>query len=208
MQDLVSVRDAASRLEVSVGHVYRLLESGELRGPRIGSQQTVLAASLQEYRLVRPRPGRPLGPSAAWARLLAAHPETVEDLGALAAATRRRADVLYCHALEFRLVEIEDAPATVLTGAGGAHRHSVPVGSTKPLQTYLRQDAWPAFRAEQRIEESAEEMNVIVRLVPDDAWPFQDEQRVAPLVVCATDAYAVGDLRSAHESLVAIGHPG
>ncbi|MBK6858281.1 MAG: hypothetical protein IPG97_17450 [Microthrixaceae bacterium] len=64
---------------------------------------------------------------------------------------------------------------------------------------------WLALRAEHRIADADPDLNVIVRLVPTDAWDTASALRPAPLVVCTVDAYACADLRSAHEALQAIG---
>lgn len=204
MSSLLSVREAATELGVSTSQVYRLLDAGQLRGSKVGTQQVVFAEALHEYALVRPQRGRPLDAPASWAALLAAVPATVEDLGPLAAATRRRATVTYCHVVAYRLDAIAAAPDVVVTGAEGARLHGAAIGAASPFQVYVDDDRWPAFRAEHRIADANDDVNLIVRVVPSVAWDRASASRPAPLVVCAVDAYSCADLRSAHEALAAM----
>lgn len=200
MSTLVSVSEAADELGVSASHVYRLIEDGRLRGTRAGSSHLVFAESLHEYQLVRPRSGRPFSPGRAWDILLDAKPETVDDLGILASRCRRRAEPRYVSVLDFRLRELAGSSRVVLSGADGAAQHHAAIGTSKPVQLYILQSDLESISSEFRIRESAD-MNVILRVVPNDAWPFMAAQHLAPLVVCAVDAYSVSDLRSAHEAI-------
>ena len=201
MSTLVSVREAAGALGVSASQVYRLIESGQLRGTRLGSQQVVYAESLNEYRLVRPQRGRPLDPASAWSVLLGKRPDDIDALGPIAASTRRRAAVAYCYVPEYRLSAIADSADTVVTGAEGARLRGAAIGNTQPLQVYVSEQRWPTLRDAQRISDAADDVNLIVRVVPVEAWPQASSMNPAPLVVCAVDAYSCADLRSAHEAL-------
>lgn len=205
MTNLLSVNDAAGLLHVNRSQIHRLLDGGQLRGRTIGSQRVVFAESLNEYQLVRPRPGRPLEPAAAWAQLLASEPSSIEELGPLAATTRKRATARYCHVIPYRLDDVSADPAVIQSGAAGAAQRGAHVGAAGPAQVYLRDSAWDRFRRTHSIKEADGDLNLIVRVVPDDAWPFSPDDRVAPLIVCAVDTYSIADLRSAHEALDRIG---
>ena len=204
MSSLISVREAAVALGVTTSQVYRLLEGGQLRGSRLGSQQVVFAEALNEYRLVRPQRGRPLDPVAAWNLLLGRQAGDLDELGPLAAATRRRSAATYCYVVEYRLDAIAASPDVVVTGAEGARQRGAAIGATKPLQVYVDEQRWPALEREHRIVDAGEDVNLIVRVVPSDAWSQASAARPAPLIVCAVDAYSCADLRSAHEALEAM----
>lgn len=201
MAQLVPVRDAAEMLQVTPSHVHRLLDSGQLRGRTLGSQRVVFAPSLHEYRLVRPERGRPLEPASAWSLLLRSEPKSIDELGPLAAATRRRAHTTYCHVLPFRLEEISGSTEVVASGPLGASRQGAHIGATEPLHIYVKDSDWAATRHGYSIDEAGDDLNVIVRVVPTNAWPFSPGERTADLIVCAVDSYAAADLRSAHEAL-------
>lgn len=204
MSNLISVRDAATALEVTTTQVYRLLEGGQLRGTRLGSQQVVFAEALYEYRLVRPQRGRPLAAAAAWRSLLAQRPAHIDELGPIAARTRRRAVATYCYVPEYRLAAIAALPDAVVTGADGARQRDAAIGTTTPLQVYVDERRWPALRSAHRIGDAVEEVNLIVRVVPSGAGDQASADRPAPLIVCAVDTYSCADLRSAHEALDAL----
>ena len=92
----------------------------------------------------------------------------------------------------------------VVTGAEGARQRGAAIGATKPLQVYVDEQRWPALEREHRIGDAGEDVNLIVRVVPSDAWSQASAERPAPLIVCAVDAYSCADLRSAHEALEAM----
>jgi excisionase family DNA binding protein len=204
MSSLISVREAAEALSVTTTQVYRLIEGGQLRGTRLGTQQVVFAEALNEYRLVRPQRGRPLDAAAAWSSLLGQQPLEIDQLGPIAASTRRRATATYCYVPEYRLSAIAASLDTVVTGAEGARLRGAAIGNTKPLQVYVNEQRWPAVRREHRISDAGDDVNLIVRVVPRGAWHQAAASRPAPLIVCAVDAYSCADLRSAHEALEAM----
>ena len=71
----------------------------------------------------------------------------------------------------------------------------------RALQVYVKAANWSQVRSKYDVSEATDDMNLIARVVDNEAWPFSRNTHVAPLIVCAVDAYATADLRSAHEAL-------
>lgn len=88
----------------------------------------------------------------------------------------------------------------MLSGAAGAAEQGAATSSSE-LDVYVRQSALSRVIARHGLRPNPDEANVRVRVVDDDAWPFNDQERVAPLVVCALDAFEHLDRRAAHEAL-------
>jgi excisionase family DNA binding protein len=47
--ELLTVEEAAAKLRVSGGMIYKLFHAGELRGPQMGRSVRIVAASIAEY---------------------------------------------------------------------------------------------------------------------------------------------------------------
>jgi excisionase family DNA binding protein len=201
---VIPVRDAAERLGVSVQQTHRLLQSGQLRGRRSGSQWLVAPESIRQLELVRPGRGRPRSALESWKLLLASEPQSIEDLAQLAARSRKRGTLHECRALPYRLDELAASPDVVLSGARGALHQGAHIGADAHVHIYVKSHAWDHLARRYRLVDDSAEANLFARAVSAEAWPFAPGQEAAPLVVCAVDSYASGDLRSAHEALEAM----
>lgn len=131
-----------------------------------------------------------------------AQPDRVEidDLPQIAVQARRRAIERRFRALPFKLDDVRSDPDVVLSGAAGAAERGAATSSSE-LDVYVRQSALSRVIERHGLRPNPDAANVHVRAVDDDAWPFSDQERVAPLVVCALDAFEHLDRRAAHEAL-------
>lgn len=198
---MAPLAQAAERLGVSDGQVRRLIANGELRAKKFGRSWAVDVASVNERLAAKPDRGRPLGPKAAWDLLRhdGADRVEVEDLAGIAVQVRRRADEERFRALPFKLSDLRSDPDVVVSGAAGAAAHGAPVASDD-LDVYVRRSDLSGVVERHGLRLEVDEANVVVRVVDDAVWPFEGE-RVAPLLICALDAFERLDRRVAHEAL-------
>ncbi len=212
----LSALQAAQALGVSRMQISRLVRQGDLRASRLGNALLIDPDSVSAYRDLRPEPGRPLSPHAAWERIEAESAllaSLMSDRKALAAArqlaivARRRAERRPYRALPNRLPALLGDDRFVLSGADAGQHHGAPVRPGQPHLLYVSSDNLEHVIADHRLSASGEP-NVIVRAVNPDAWIL--EHRVAPRLVAAIDAIEEGDTRSAAEivrhALSARGH--
>lgn len=179
-----------------------MIANGELRARKFGRAWAVDPASVNERLAAKPDRGRPLGPSSAWRVLCQELPGLLdfEDLPRIAVQARRRAVEHRFRVLPFKLDAVRSDPDVVLSGAAGAAERGAAV-AVGEVDVYVRQSSLDEVIKRHDLRASPDEANVIVRVVDDDAWPFEDHERVAPLVVCALDAFERLDRRAAHEAL-------
>lgn len=85
--DLVSVDEAARRMELHPAHVRRLVRAGEIPAQKVGARWLVSESALRQRDRLRPSSGRPLSPNMAWALmdLVGAGLGAGEDVRAVAA---------------------------------------------------------------------------------------------------------------------------
>ncbi|MBX3314698.1 MAG: excisionase family DNA-binding protein [Actinobacteria bacterium] len=199
---MAPLAEAAERLGVSDGQVRRLIANRELRAKRFGRSWAVDLASVDERLAAKPGRGRPLGANAAWRRLQAAGDECLDldDLPSLAVQVRRRADEQRFRILPFRAAGLRSDVAVVVSGGPGAAAHGAAVDA-EDLDVYVRRSDLSAVVERHGLRPELDDVNVVVRIVDDEVWPF-GEAKVAPLIVCALDSFERLDRRAAHEALV------
>ncbi|MEO6989760.1 MAG: hypothetical protein ABI239_14065 [Aquihabitans sp.] len=127
-------------------------------------------------------------------------PLDADDLPRIAVQVRRRAVEHRFRVLPFKLDAVRSDPDVVLSGAAGAAEQGAAVAADG-ADVYVRQSLLDEVLNRHDLRASPDEANVIVRVVDDDSWPFKDHERVAPLAVCALDAFERLDRRAAHEAL-------
>ena len=176
----------------------RLVANGELLAKRFERSWAGDLASVNERLVAKPSRG-PLGPRAAWQRLLDVGPVDLDDLPSLAVQVRRRADEQRFRGRPFKLGALRSDPRVVLSGGTGASAHGAAVAADD-LDVYVRQSDLAAVVEQHGLRPEVDEANVVVRVVGDEVWPFAGDQ-VAPLLVCALDSFERLDRRSAHEAL-------
>jgi excisionase family DNA binding protein len=194
----VSVERAAEHLGVSRVQVGRLIDRGDLVASRFGRVWMIDRESLQRYASARPHRGRPLSASHAWQRIVDADPKSLAEVRQLANECRRRADRRPIRLLPGELDAALQDPRLVLGGADAAINAGAAVGQPRERVGYLRESDLDEFLSDHFGSFDNENPNVILRVVDDEAWPF-DGQRFAPAVVAAVDLVDVGDVRSVAE---------
>ena len=196
----VSVERAAEHLGVSRMQVGRLIRQGDLDAGRFGRSWVVNRESLQRYAAARPSKGRPLSAASAWDRLLHSNPGSLHDLRQLANKCRRRADRQPIRLLPGEVDQAMHDARLVLGGGDAAIQYGSAVGQPRERIAYVRSRDLEPFLSDHFGSPDHENPNVILRVVDDDSWPF-DEQRFAPAVVAAVDLVDIGDVRSAAEAI-------
>ena len=199
--EMAPLAEVAERLGVSGGHVRRLIANGELRAKKFGHSWAIDVASVNERAAAKPGRGRPLGSAAAWELLGQSEAVRldVDDLAGLSIKVRRRAEEQRFRSLPFKLQDLRSDRNVVVSGAAGALALGSAV-AVEGLDLYVRRSAVSGMVERHGLRPAVEDANVVVRVIDDAIWPFGD-QRVAPLVVCALDAFERLDLRAAHEAL-------
>ena len=196
----VSVERAAEHLGVSRMQVGRLIQQGDLDADRFGRSWVVNRESLQRYAAARPPKGRPLSAASAWDRLLNADPRSLHDLRQLANQCRRRADRRPIRLLPGEVDQALQDERLVLGGADAAIQHGSAVGQPRQRIAYVGSHDFEPLLSDHFGSPDSENSNVILRVVDDELWPF-DQQRFVSLFVAAVDLVDSGDVRSAAEAI-------
>jgi excisionase family DNA binding protein len=197
--EMAPLAEVAERLGVSDGQVRRLVANGGLRAKRFGRSWAVEVASVNERLAAKPGPGRPLGPKAAWERLHEVGAVDLDDLPRLSVLVRRRADEQRFRVLPFKLADLRSDPRVVLSGGPGAAEQGA-AAAAEDLDVYVRRSDLASVVDRHGLRSEVDDVNVVVRVVDNEVWPFEGE-RVAPRLVCALDSFERLDRRSAHEAL-------
>ena len=212
---LVDVLGAAEELEVSPRRVRQLLASGQLPGQRIGRSWAIDQADVQQLR--RGGAGRPWSPLSAWAVLeLAAggHPalSPVErsrarkrladnELAGLIGQLRSRSERRNMYAHPSALGRICDEAAIVRGGVSALEAHDVDLIASDEAEVYVRASKVASLVDHYALDEDVDRPNLIVRVVDDEVWPFEEGERVAPWSVVAVDLLDADDERSRRAGL-------
>lgn len=216
MDGWVQVGEAAERLGVHPSRVRLLAREGRLNARRLGRIWLIDEVELLREAGRPRRAGRPWLPQVAWASLLLldGEPDALHhlpararrellrrvaragSLGALAPRLSARAQVRRCRA----------HPSVVGRLPAGGAVSGLPAAASQRSQLSVRQDeaadiyvpAAVAERLEGRYElEPAHggDANVVLRVVPDDAWMLEGRER-APLAAVALDLAEHDDART------------
>lgn len=204
MTDLVSVSDAAEVLELDRSRVRALAASGELSAQKIGGVWLIDRASIEQRREHPAPAGRPMSASNAWRVLLLASGEGIDEdadpvvrwrvrealdrrgLDGLRGLLRRHAEVRYFWGLAGELRRLRERDDVVLTGTSAAGVHQLDLLSGDRVDVYVSASRAPGLEDTHALQPAAAaEANVVLRLVPDDAWPLIDGCRLAPLAAVA-----------------------
>lgn len=219
---LMSAAEAADVLGVSARRVRQMLLDDDLRGRRIGSRWVVDSADVERMSDRRPVPGRPWSASMAWAFLALADGRSAElsainrhrlngrlEEGVLPhlARLRSRSDERQFYAHPGVLDELSSDPAIVRSGVSAAADHGLDVVANDQFEGYIRASDLAARVQRLALDEASSRPNVVLRVVDDPAWPFEDHERLAPLVVCAVDLADSADARSRRAGIDALENP-
>ena len=207
---LVSVPQAAERLDLDAGRVRRLVASGALAGQKVGGRWLVDDAAVEDRLLSSRRSGRPLSQRSAWGLLWAADDRPMPWLAAREQsraveraerwpiedwpwACRHRAVVRQMRAHPSALVRLLD-DSRVVRGGVSARGFAVDLVVSDEAEVYVGVGDVESVIADFALIESSKP-NVIVRVPPCGLWLFDGPDALWPVVV--VDLLDAGDDRSA-----------
>jgi len=215
MPNLLPVSAAAAELRVHPSRVRALIASGALAAEKVGGIWLVDRASVASRSRQRSSSGRPLSAGNAWALLLAASGEDmpqgleasarwrvrqalgVYGLSVLRPRLARRAEPSSYWALPGELRALRDRAELVLSGPSAAAEYDLGLVGSDALDAYLPAGLVASLQREHALERmSGPEANVVLRVVPDDAW-LLDGRRFAPLAAVVIDLCSYADPRAA-----------
>jgi hypothetical protein len=216
MPELVSVPEAARELKLNPSRVRSLIADGSLRADKVAGRWLVHSESVAARQREPMPPGRPMAPRNVWAMLLAASGEPFPDgldpavrwrlrqalthqgLVAVRGRLERRANVERYWALPGELRALHKSKDIVLSGSSAAGVLGLELAAPDAIDAYAPASRLTRLVDEYGLEEVDEvgQDNVILRVVPDDAW-LLDGREVAPVAAVALDLSFYPDSRSA-----------
>jgi hypothetical protein len=111
---------------------------------------------------------------------------------------RRHAEMHYFWGLPGELRRLRERDDVVLAGTSAASGHHLDLLSGDRVDVYLPASRAPDVEREHALQPAGgAEANVVLRLVPDDAWPLLAGRRLAPLAAVAIDLAEDPDPRAA-----------
>jgi hypothetical protein len=184
--------------------VRALAASRKLSARKIGGVWLIDGASV-ERRREHPAPaGRPLSAANAWRVLLLASGEDIDEnadpvarwrlrdalarrgLEGLRGLLRQHAEVRYFWGLRGELRRLRERDDVVLAGTSAASGHHLELISGDRVDVYLRASQRCDVEREHALQPAdGADANVVLRLVPDDAWVLLAGRRLAPLAAVA-----------------------
>ena len=208
---VLGVSAVAAELGVSDRRVRQMLADGELRGSRVGRAWVVERDALDDA-LDRPSvSGRPWRPAAAWALLglIAGSDVELSPVDRVRIGRRAEAGVVdNLSRLRVRSGErrfyghpsvlgplLED-PGVVRSGVSALGDYGVDLVVQDVAEGYVRGSEVDVLVDQFALERGAGRWNVTLRVVDDEVWPFEADQRVASGVVVAVDLLDSADERS------------
>lgn len=192
VKSLLSVPETAEQLGVNRQKVLAFITDGRLPAIRVSRDWRVSIVDVTRFLQTQRRPGRPLDPAAAWTLLLEAEAtgralvrRSAADHDAfwLVNLVRRRACVRRLHALDALVVDI--GLELVVGGEPAGRRHGfAPRDAHRFSDGYIPSSAADSLVSRYALVDAVgDEINVLLRMVDDDVWPFPaDTTTVGPLV--------------------------
>jgi excisionase family DNA binding protein len=214
MVDPISIPEAAMVLELSPGRVHALVSRKQVPALKVGGRWLLEREEVERRRRQGALKGRPFSSRNAWVLLRLASGEdpggvdpsvrsrmrkalAVEGLEQLAPRLAGRAWPCYFEAHRGEVPYVLRDPRFVASGASAAGPHGLDLVPGQEADGYVRAGALKKSVAEHALRPGGPGANVRVRVVPDEAWDFPVEARVAPLAAVALDLAEEADPRSA-----------
>ncbi len=198
----LSVQDAARKLGLSEQRVRVLVASHRIPAAKVGGRWLLPASALQERSVLDRFPGRPLSPANAWAYLWllsGRNPEWLDpsqrshlkyrryvDPEELIARVRSRCRVESYWVHSGMLSKLRDDLRLVLSGVSAARKYSIDLLAEQEVEGYVRASELEALIDDVKAIDG-ERPNCLLRIVEEESWPFDNEERVAPALVAAID---------------------
>ncbi|MGI8313389.1 hypothetical protein [Saccharopolyspora hattusasensis] len=215
LQQLVSLPEAAARLQISQKRARDLARGGQLRTIKLGREYLVDVGSIRHrQQVMHPQPGRPLSPRMAWALLVLASGEEPDWVSPAERSRLRRylsrnieqwprllqsrAELHRIRILAGPLRKLRELPGVASGGISAAARYGLdlmPSGAEHEL--YVPAESFRELREAGRIKLGASEPNVVVRVLPDQLPISIARDGLAPPAAVAVDLLEAGDERSA-----------
>lgn len=216
--DLIASSDAAALLKVHPSRVRALAVAGELPGEKIAGRWLVDRRAVIQRAQSAPPAGRPLSSRNAWQLLFLASGEAMRDLSAKARWRLKRAlQSEGLEALRARLVRrgapqrfsahpgelayIAEDQRVVLSGVSAARPHGLALVPGKELEGYVGSADLRAVVEKHALHPAEGSGNVLLRVVPDEAWLFEHGDRYAPPAAVAFDLIESRDALSARAGM-------
>ena len=199
MGSLLSVPETAEQLGVNRQKVLAFITDGRLPAIRVGRDWRVSIVDVTRFLQTQRRPGRPLDPAGAWALLLSAEATGRVVVRASAAdrdafwlvnLVRRRAGVRRLHALGRLVADI--GTELVAGGEPAGRRHGfAPRDGHRFCDGYIARSAADSLIGRYALADAVgDEINVLLRMVDDDVWPFPSATTTVGPLVAAVDMLA------------------
>ena len=197
---MLGVADAAEELGVSERRVRQMLAGGVLEGERVGRAWIIDREQLQRASGFRPEVGRPWSPASAWAVLALADGEEVDLspvdrsrarkrlamgldhlVGRLAARCERRWFYAHPGVLDRLADDVVRAGVSAVAYHGADHV----IGES--VEGYIRASEIDQLVDQLGLDDQAARPNVLLRIIDDDVWPFEADQRYAGRSIVGVD---------------------
>lgn len=219
---VIGVADAAAELGVSERRVRQMLASGTLPGSRIGRVWAIDRTTLDMAVGRCTSAGRPWKAASAWAVLALADGREVEGSAVARSRARQRlaagllplAERLRTRAATRRFYGhpsvLDKLPGTaraVRTGLSATGEHGLDLVAIGGYEAYMPESDIADVARSFALIEGAEQPNIVLRAVEDDAWPFQSDEEVAPIPVVALDLLDANDDRSKRLAVSLLSRP-
>ncbi|MXY03543.1 MAG: helix-turn-helix domain-containing protein [Acidimicrobiales bacterium] len=207
----IGIASAARQLEISSRRVHQLVSAGQLSGHQIGRSWVLDRAEVQRFARSRPAAGRPWSPSSAWNVLALADGNAVRGspvdrsrarkrlqvgLEPLAKRLSSRAQSRWFYAHPAAHSEMLSYPDVVASGVSALNAHHVDLIVSDQAEAYVPQSRVSELADRFALDADSDRPNIRLRVVSDDDWPFEADQRVAPAPVVAVDLLDADDERS------------
>lgn len=213
MKDRVSIREAASTLDLSPARIRVMAARGQLPAEKIADRWVVERSAVERRgRQETPR-GRRFTPQNAWAILMLASGEdappldpsvrsrlkralALEGLKALAPRLRARANVSSYKAHPGEIPYVLEDKVLVRSGISAVGPLKLDLLPGREADGYIAQSEAQRFISQHALSQAEIDGNVLLRIVPDDAWPPISRRLVAPPAAVALDLADELDPRS------------
>ncbi len=210
VMDLVGVPEAAKQLNVVEQRVRQMLAAGVLLGQKLGGVWVVDPVDLRRLVNERRPGGRPLVASSAWdvLRFLDGQPLSGsrlfraknhvdrKSIDRLVQCLRSRAQIRYYVAHDGVLQDVGNDGRIVLGGISAASAHNADVINEGKVEGYVKASDLDSLVSDYALTHNAELANMVLRVVDDNGWPFEENQRIASRVVVAVDLLESNNDRS------------